>query len=84
MAEPRLPLTVDYALWKSVAAAVRPEYADSYLSRAVQVGNTLLPYTTIAYDRLKRERAVMEILDDLGLKLTKPLHVGHRDRADSQ
>ncbi len=71
--EPALPLTVPRSLWDAVAEAVRPTYADSYLSGAEVKGETLWPHTTIAYDRLMKEPFAVKAITDLGLRLVRPL-----------
>lgn len=83
MSEPCLPLTVDYALWRAVAASSSREFADSYLSGAVQHGKYITARTTIGFDRLKAHGAVMSAIEDYGLTLLKPLPVGHPDRLDT-
>lgn len=84
MPEPKLPLTVDRSLWDAVAEAVRPTFADSYLSGASQFFDRLLPHTVTAYERLKAEPWAMKAIADAGLKLSKPLPFGHPDRPDTK
>lgn len=83
MANPKLPLTVPRALWDAIANDVRPEFADSYLSKAIVAGRTITPHTTIAYDRLRQHTWASKIIADLGFTLIKPLRFGHPDRPDT-
>jgi hypothetical protein len=69
---PRLPLTVDLALWEAVAEATDGRYADSYLSGADHHQDRLLPRTQTAWMRLKDNRFVMHVLTSMGVKLIKP------------
>lgn len=82
MAEPRLPLTVDYGVWRAVADAVRPEFADSYLSGAVQIGKHVTTRTAVAYDRLIAHRQATAALADLDIKLVRCLPFNHPNRVD--
>ncbi len=82
--EPQLPLTVQLETWEAIAEAVRPTYADSYLSGASQLGTRLTPHTLIAYERLHKEPAAMAALRELKIILIKPLHFAHPDRPNAK
>ena len=82
MDEPALPLTVDIELWEAVADAVRPTFADSYLSGAIQIGRNVTPHTAIAYDRLTANEKAAQAMDGLNIKLVRPLPFGHPQRMD--
>ncbi len=84
MGKPELPLTVPREIWDAVAVAVRPTYADSYLSGAHVEGQNLVPHTVTAYLRLKENAAVIGVIGSFGLKLWRPLPFGHPDRPDSR
>ena len=82
MAEPRLALTVNYDVWRAVADAVRPEFADSYLSGAAQIGNRITTHTIVAFERLQASKQAAAALDQMAITLIKPLPFGHADRVD--
>lgn len=84
MADPKLPLTVTRTLWDAIAKAVRPEFADSYLSGAKQFPDRLVPHTVTAYERLKTDKWAMKTIAEEGLRLIEPLPFGHRDRPDTR
>ncbi len=84
MFKPELPLTVPQETWDAIADAVRPTFADSYLSKAIQTGTRLTPHTTIAYDRLRKEPAAMAALHDLKIILIRPLPFAHLDRPNGR
>ena len=71
--QPRLMLTVPEATWQAMASMVRPTFADSYLSGAIQNGATLTPRGKVAYDRLRENPYAVECLRSLNLTLGKPI-----------
>lgn len=69
---PKLPLTVDLALWKQFALTITPEYADSYLSGADAHNGKFLPRTQTAWYALKDNGQALRLFAANGLKLLKP------------
>lgn len=83
MPEPRLHLTVSRLTWDKIARAAGADFADSYLSGAIESGSRLTTRTTVAHSRLIQNPAAMRAFSDLGLRLMCPLPVGHPDRPDT-
>lgn len=66
------PITVPEDLHAAVAEACGAAFAASYLSGAEQVGFVVVPKTSMAFDRLRRERAFMRLLAQRNLGLSDP------------
>jgi hypothetical protein len=65
-------LAIPSALYDAMAEACSPQFAFSYLSKASMVGRKLLPYTHIAWERLRASPAAMAVLSKLGVELMEP------------
>ena len=83
MPEPHVSVRVDRRIWDAVASAVRPSFANNYLGRAIQAGQSITPNTVIAYEALTRNPDAFDALRKLGVGIIKPLHFGHPDRPDT-
>lgn len=69
---PAFPVSVPMEFWKEIATVCGEPYADSYLYGAALHDGKLLPRTQTAWERLKAEHRVREVLAERGITLLKP------------
>lgn len=71
-------MTVTYPLLDAMESACGADFADSYLSGAVELDGALIPKTRVAWLSLLSNSTAMGVLKRLGISLLEPVRRGAR------